>query len=106
MSGGRLYTKGTILGYKRGRRNSYAHTTLIQLDGVSDKNDSDFYLGKRVAYIYKAKVQKSGSPYRVVWGKVTRKHGNGGVVRAKFTKNLSPTSFGSQVRVMLYPSSV
>jgi large subunit ribosomal protein L35Ae len=102
----RLYQKGTILGYKRGQRNSYEHTSLIKIDGVSDKESSDFYLGKKIAYIYKAKVKKNGSPYRVVWGKVMRRHGNSGVVRAKFAKNLSPTTFGQQVRIMLYPSSI
>lgn len=73
---------------------------------MNDKAGSDFYLGKKIAYITKASTAKNGSKFRVVWGKVTRRHGNSGVVRAKFTTNLSPTSFGSSVRVMLYPSSV
>lgn len=30
----------------------------------------DFYLGKRLAFIYKAKTEKKGSLYRVIWGKV------------------------------------
>ena len=89
-----------------GQRNSYAHTSLIKIDGVNDKKASDFYLGKKVAYITKASTAKGGSKFRVVWGKVMRRHGSNGVVRCKFTRNLSPTSFGSQVRVMLYPSSV
>ena len=102
----RLYVKGTILGYKRGRRNTYHHTSLLKIDGVNDKETSDFYLGKKIAFIYKAQTIKSGSKFRVVWGKVTRRHGSNGVVRAKFSKNLSPTTIGSSVRVMLYPSRV
>ena len=105
-SGSRLYVKGTILGYMRGRRNSYEHTTLLRIDNVNDQKSSDFYLGKKVAYIYRAHTVKKGTPYRVIWGKITRRHGNSGVVRAKFSKNLSPTTFGSKVRVMLYPSAV
>eukprot|EP01038_Epipyxis_sp_PR26KG_P009600 gene9600-12929_t len=102
----RLYVKGTILGYKRGRRNTYHHTSLLKIDGVNDKDGSKFYFGKKVAYIYKASVPKSGSKFRVVWGKVTRGHGSNGVVRAKFATNLSPTTIGAPIRVMLYPSSI
>lgn len=86
----RLHVKGTILGYRRGRRNTYHHTALIRIDGVNDKKSSDFYLGKRIAYIYKGESKdKAGSRLRVSWGKVTRAHGSNGVVRAKFTNNLT-----------------
>jgi large subunit ribosomal protein L35Ae len=85
----RLYVKGTFLGFKRGRRNTYNHTTLIKIDGVEDTKASEFYYGKKIAYIYKAKVEKAGSKFRCVWGKVMRPHGANGVVRAKFATNLT-----------------
>ncbi len=89
----RLHVNGTILGYKRGRRNTYHHTALIRIEGVNDKSASDYYLGKKIAYIYKGQAKdKSGSRLRVVWGKVTRAHGTNGVVRAKFTNNLTVSS--------------
>lgn len=102
----RLYVKGTILGFKRGRRNTYHHTTLIKIDGVNDTKAAEFYYGKKIAYIYKAKVEKAGSKFRCVWGKVNRSHGSNGLVRAKFSTNLSPSAMGSPIRVMLYPSRV
>ncbi|KAL2319869.1 hypothetical protein Fmac_028838 [Flemingia macrophylla] len=88
----RLYVRGSILGYKRSKSNQYPNTSLIQIEGVNSKEEVAYYCGKRMAYIYKAKVKKNGSHYRCIWGKVTRPHGNTGVVRAKFKSNLPPRS--------------
>ncbi|KAF4386147.1 hypothetical protein F8388_016399 [Cannabis sativa] len=88
----RLYVRGTVLGYKRSKSNQYPNTSLVQIEGVNTKEDVSWYCGKRMAYIYKAKVKKDGSHYRCIWGKVIRPHGNSGVVRAKFTSNLPPKS--------------
>ncbi|KAJ8763977.1 hypothetical protein K2173_004841 [Erythroxylum novogranatense] len=100
----RLYVRGTILGYKRSKSNQYPNTSLLQIEGVNTKDDVAWYAGKRLAYIYKAKVKKNGSHYRCIWGKVTRPHGNSGVVRAKFKSNLPPKSMGARVRVFMYPT--
>lgn len=102
----RLYVRGTVLGYKRSKSNQYPSTSLIQIEGVNTKEEVDWYLGKRMAYIYKAKTKKNNSHYRCIWGKVCRPHGNSGVVRAKFKSNLPPKSMGSKVRVFMYPSNI
>ncbi|EYU41823.1 hypothetical protein MIMGU_mgv1a015450mg [Erythranthe guttata] len=102
----RLYVRGTVLGYKRSKSNQYPNTSLIQIEGVNTQEEVAWYLGKKMAYIYKAKVKKNGSHYRCIWGKVSRPHGNSGVVRAKFKSNLPPKSMGARVRVFMYPSNI
>ncbi|CAK9135715.1 unnamed protein product [Ilex paraguariensis] len=82
------------------------NSRLQEIEGVNTKEEVTWYQGKRMAYIYKAKVKKDGSHYRCIWGKVIRPHGNSGVVRAKFKSNLPPKSMGARVRVFLYPSNI
>jgi len=106
MGSTRLYCKGRVLGHKRGKRNTRPNTSLLQLEGVANKDDAQFYLGKRVAYVYRAKREIEGSKVRVIWGRVTRPHGNNGVVKSKFRSNLPPHAFGASVRIMLYPSNI
>jgi len=102
----KLYCKGRIIGYKRSKVNQYENQSLIKIENVNQKDDTEFYLGKKVVYIYKAKKEIKGSKFRSIWGKVCRPHGNNGLVRCRFRKNLPPSSIAGPCRVMLYPSRV
>jgi large subunit ribosomal protein L35Ae len=64
-------------------------TSLIKIEGVNDKKDTGFYLGKRVCYVYRASRQQQDrqgvkTTVRSIWGRVSKSHGNGGTVRAVF----------------------
>ena len=104
----RLHVAGTVLGHRRSKRKQHMQTTLIGIEGVQTKKAAQFYLGKRVAYIYKAPTARktaSGklSKLRVIWGKIVKAHGSIGVVQARFASNIPPSAYGHSVRVMLYP---
>ncbi|KAI9171987.1 60S ribosomal protein L33-B [Paramyrothecium foliicola] len=120
--------EGRHLSYQRSRHVTSPGTSLIKIEGVDNTQAAkyvacllvtiipvksneltifpSFYLGKKIAYVYRGQKEIRGTKIRVIWGKVTRPHGNSGVVRAKFSSPLPTKSFGASVRVMLYPSSI
>lgn len=69
-----VYVKGRHISYQRSKRNSNPNVSLLQLEGVENTKDAQWYLGKRVAYVYRVGSSKS-NPVRVIWGKIRRTHG-------------------------------
>ncbi|KAK6086454.1 60S ribosomal protein L33-A [Seiridium cupressi] len=86
--------------------NTHPERSLVKIEGVDDTQAANFYLGKRVAFVYKAQKEVRGTKTRVIWGRVMRSHGNSGVVQARFTTPLPTKSFGASLRVMLFPSAI
>lgn len=94
------------MSYTRTRKHNNPSVSLVKVEGVSTPQEAQFYLGKRVAYVYRTSKEVRGSKIRVIWGKLTRTHGNNGVVRANFRNNLPAKTFGASVRIFLYPSNI
>ena len=102
----RLWVKGRFMGYKRSMRHQEEKEALLQVEGLNSRKETFYYLGKRVAYIYKARTIKKNTRFRVIWGRIARAHGNSGAVRARFARNLPPQAMGGRVLIMLYPQKL
>lgn len=113
----RLYMKATLAGYSRGMHGQRKNVALVRVENVNTRDDANWYIGKRVCYVYHGKkvrrcVRWSKAPARrsttrALWGRVSRPHGNSGMLRVKFNGATIPASaIGRRVRVYLYPSRI
>lgn len=50
----RLWVRSKFLGFRRNRLNQRPSHALLKIEGVNKVEDTQYYLGKRVVYIYKA----------------------------------------------------
>jgi hypothetical protein len=51
----RLYSRAVFMGFRGGRTTQSENQAILKLEGVGTKSDAAWYLGKRVAYVYRAK---------------------------------------------------
>jgi ribosomal protein L35AE/L33A len=57
---------GRHISYQRAKRNTNPGTSLLQLEGVGSTEAARFYLGKKVAFVYRASKEIRGSKIRLV----------------------------------------
>merc|ERR1712154_297855 len=93
-----LAMDGTVLSYRRSRVQQRRNYVLIKVDDCETKEQAKGLCGKKVVYVYRTKSNER----RMMKGKVNRTHGNSGVIRAKFVRNMPASSFGERCKVLLY----
>ena len=63
--GPRLYVKGVFTGFRRNKVWVNSNQVILKLEGLNDKKEAQYYLGKRVVFIYKTK-----EGYKTIWGRI------------------------------------
>ena len=84
--------QGTILSYRRGRHTQNVNQMLIQLENVDSKDKAKEFLRKKLVW-----TSPSGKEIK---GEIIALHGNKGVVRAKFERNLPGQAITTKIRII------
>lgn len=84
-------TQGKVIQFRRGRKTISERHFLIEIEGVSKKEDAQKFVGKIV--VWKSPAGKE------IKGKISASHGNKGVVRAIFEKGLPGQAITTKVEV-------
>jgi large subunit ribosomal protein L35Ae len=80
---------GKVIQFRRGRKTIHERHFLIEVDGVSTREDAKKFVGKDVEW-------KSPAG-KIIKGKISSAHGNKGVIRAIFEKGLPGQAITTEV---------
>jgi large subunit ribosomal protein L35Ae len=81
--------KAQVLGYRTGRHTQNVNQMLLEVEGITSKDKAQPLLGKKIVWKTPAG--------REIKGEIIGLHGNKGVVRAKFERNLPGQAIGTKV---------
>ncbi len=83
--------EGVVINYRRGRRTVYGNQIIVEIPGVSSRDEAARFVGKKV---------------RIPWlgpefvGKIMAPHGNNGRVRVRFDIGIPGQAIGKRVEVV------
>jgi len=83
--------KAKVIQFRRGRHIIHERHFLIEIEGVSNREDAKKFVSKEV--IWKSPAGK------IIKGKISSPHGNKGVVRAIFEKGLPGQAITTAVEI-------
>jgi len=84
-------TKGKVIQFRRGRHVIHKRHFILEIDGVSTKEQAEKMAGKEVSW--KSPAGKE------IKGKISAAHGNNGMVRAIFEKGLPGQAVTTPIEV-------
>lgn len=88
----------TFVSHRRNQRKLNPRFALLKINNVTDSTVAQKYVKNAVSFFWK---NKDGEVFENS-GMIRRTHGNKGIVRAVFEKNLAPQAVGQTVYVKLY----
>ncbi len=84
--------KGTIIQFRRGRHTIHERHYLIEIEGITNKEQAKKLKNKEV--VWKSPAGK------IIEGKISSPHGNKGIVRAIFKKGLPGQAVTTNVEIL------
>ncbi len=83
--------KAKVIQFRRGRKTVHKRHFLIEIEGISKRQEAEKFVGKEVVW--------KSSAGKIIKGKISSAHGNKGVVRAIFEKGLPGQAVTTEVEL-------
>jgi large subunit ribosomal protein L35Ae len=83
---------GLIVSHRRGMHVQMANQFLLKVEGVSDKLTASKLIGKTIVWTTPTK--------RELHGRISAVHGANGVMRVRFSDNMSGNVLGQKVEIL------